>query len=220
MTNPRPRGGRPSSLDQPYDQTRTIAERIIELMATGAHVDTAAASVGITRQSLHEWLRIGAQTRTAILTGRRADPDDPNRDPDLPVSERHATRCMRFSDAVDAAQAEWLLRQEATLEAAVRPRQRRIVTRTTDSTGALASEQTRDETLEPDLATLRWRLERHPASRDTYGRTTTAVELSGPGGEGIPLDVRTSALADKIAALRDKRTEQSDPEGDPHAEPE
>lgn len=224
MTNPRPKGGRPTELDAhltlpgPDGTTRTVTveERIIELMATGAHVDTAAASIGVMRPQLHEWLRIGAKANKDITAGRRTHPDDPTRDPDMPTIGNHETRCLRFSFAVDAAQAEWLMRQEATLETVSRPRQHTVTTVKTDAAGATVESSTRTETEIPDMATVRWRLERHPASRDTYGRTTHAVELSGPDGEAIPVDLRISTITDKIAALRAKpELEEETPDDDP-----
>jgi hypothetical protein len=225
MTNPRPKAGRPTELDAPIDvptanggmRRATVEQRIIELMGTGAHVDTAAQSLGIERRTLHEWLKTGARARKDVAAGRRVWPDDPNRDPDMPTVRDHDLRCAKFSLAVDSAQADWLMRQEATLEAAGRPRRRQVVTVKTDAQGQPLETSTRTEDEAPDMATVRWRLERHPASRDTYGRTTTAIELSGPDGEAIPVDVRTSTLADKIAELRAKRT---DPQGEPDAEPE
>lgn len=221
MTNPAPKGGRPTSLDHLIDvpapngmRRVTAEERIIELMATGAHVDTAAASLGITRESLHTWLKIGGRTRIALTSGKLGHPDDP--DAEQPPPDPHSLRCAQFSIAVDAAQAEWLMRQEATLETAVRPRQRKIETRTVDGQGNTVSEATRTETLEPDLATLRWRLERHPASREHYGNRQS-IELSGPGGEAVPVNVRIGSLADKIAAVRAKRQTPPEPTGEPDA---
>lgn len=223
MTNPRPKAGRPTELDAPIDvpvpgggmRRATVETRIIELMGTGAHVDTAAQSLGVERETLHNWLKIGARTRKAWAAGKLSHPDDP--DGEAPLPGPHQLRCAQFSIAVDSAQADWLMRQEATLEAAGRPRKRQIVTVKTDPAGDTIETSTRTEDEAPDMATVRWRLERHPASRDTYGRTTTSIELSGPDGEAIPVDVRTSTLADKIAELRAKRTE---PQGDTDAEPE
>lgn len=222
MTNPRPKAGRPTELDAPIDVpvpgggTRrvTVEQRIIELMGTGAHVDTAAMSLGIERPTLHDWLKIGGRTRKAWAAGKLSHPDDP--DGEAPLPETHQTRCALFSVAVDSAAADWLMRQEATLEAASRPNKREVVTIKTDAAGRQVETSRRTENEGPDMATVRWRLARHPASRDTYGDRQT-VELSGPGGEAIPVDVRTSNLADKIAELRAKR-EQPPPEGEPDAD--
>lgn len=220
MTNPRPKAGRPTELDSPIDvptadgtmRRVTVETRIVELMATGAHVDTAAMSLGIERSVLHDWLKIGGRTRKAWAAGKLSHPNDP--DGEAPLPTPHQTHCAQFSVAVDAAQAEWLMRQEATLETVSRPRQHTVTTVKTDAAGATVETSTRTENEIPDMATVRWRLERHPASRDTYGRTTTAVELSGPDGEAIPVDLRISTITDKIAALRAKpEPEEETPNG-------
>lgn len=224
MTNPRPKAGRPSDLDALIDVPKadgtmrqaTVADRITELMATGAHVDTAAMSLGVDRSTLHTWLKIGGRTRKAWTANKLSHPDDP--DGEAPLPEPHQTRCAEFSIAVDIAQAQWLQRQEATLETVSRPRKRSVITVRTDAQGAIVDRTERTEDDIPDMATVRWRLERHPASRDTYGNRS-ALEISGPDGEAIPVDLRVGGLADKIAALREQRdVAPPAPEETPHAE--
>lgn len=203
MTNPRPKAGRPSALEDEIDVPTangtmirvTVEDRIVELMRTGAHVDTAAASIGVMRNVLHDWLRIGARSRRELT-----------RFPDATLSP-HQTRCVRFSIAVDQAQAEWLLRQEALLEAAGRTRKRVVTTQKADATGQIVETSTRTEDEGPDMATVRWRLERHPASRETYG--VTRVEHTGPDGEAIPVELRAQSLAEKIAAIRNPEPEDT-----------
>lgn len=220
MTNPRPKAGRPTSLDQEIDipipggGTRrvTVEARIIELMGTGAHVDTAAASLGVDRMTLHTWLKHGARARIAITTGKLGHPDDP--DAEKPPPEPHHLRCMTFSIAVDAASADWLMRQEATLETASRPHQRIIEVEKQDAAGNIIEKSRRIEHDGPDLPTLRWRMEKR--APDLYGNRQT-IELSGPDGDAIPVDVRVNSLADKIAAVRAKRDQPDpDPEGESH----
>lgn len=48
-------GGRPSKL------TPEIAKRIIDLVRAGNFAEAAAGAAGITRQTLHNWLRRGAE---------------------------------------------------------------------------------------------------------------------------------------------------------------
>jgi hypothetical protein len=204
--------GRPTSLDQPYDERRTNADRIIELMATGASAEACAGSVGINRSTLHDWLKIGARTRTAIHAGKLSHPNDP--DGEQPLPDTHSLRCMQFSNDVEKARTEWLIRQEALLEAAGRPSERTIETVQLDPAGNELARTRKTERVAPDMATVRWRLERHPISRDAYG-ARQAIELSGPQGEAIPVEVRAGSLADKIAELRDKRAEQDPPDNEP-----
>jgi hypothetical protein len=207
--------GRPSSLDLPYDEHRTIADFIIEAMATGASVDDCANAAGVDRSSLHTWLKLGARTRTALARGELGWPDDP--DAEKPPPDTHALRCMRFSDSVEKARAEWLLRLETLLDARAQPLTKVIETVTVDKDGNETDRTTRTEYLGPDMATIRWRAERHPASRHRYG-ARQALELSGPDGGDIPIAQTAANLLDQIRTLRGHTTDTPPPTDTPDAD--
>lgn len=100
-------GGRPSNINSivlvrevpnPDDPTGTplkvhvtAAERVIEALERGNYLETAAAMAGVHKDTVYEWLKVGAK---AWSTG-------------LPLSRMraHDRRCAEFSDGVAQAQA-------------------------------------------------------------------------------------------------------------------
>lgn len=192
------RGGRPTKLSQVlrHDQGRpvTVAEHVVAAIRAGNYVEAAAASAGVNKDTVYDWLRQGARLNTDYHQGRITLPRPGSTDRQL----------MEFSDAVAAAEAEWEVAANATLERLSRPRQveetRTTVETPADGKPVTTKTVTLRKTEEADPATIRWRLERRYPNR--YGRTR--VEVSGPDGGPIPLSVReqaSEALAKAAAQL-------------------
>lgn len=201
--------GRPLALDLPYriredGTTQTKGERIIELMGTGSHVDTAAGSIGIVRSVLHKYLQAGARCRSNITRGKLSDPDD--LDGEAPLPDAFSLRCMTFTDAVDSQVDAWIQRQEVLFETATRGLKRTVTITNKDAGGQITGSSERVE-IEPDMATARWRATRRAPK--LYG-DRQALELSGPDGEPIAIEDRTESLLDKIRKAR--QTKDQPPE--------
>lgn len=195
----------------------TAEQRIIEILATGASVEAAAGSIGIRRPQLHKIIGDGVKARTLVLEDKASLPgehdEDDHRYP--PPLDNRQLRLLRFADAVDDARDRWLTSAETRIEQATRPGKRTRTTTKKDARGRKIETIEVEETTDPDMATLRWRLERHPASRDHYRPPRT--ELSGPDGGPITLDVEAKAASvlDMIRQLKTTPTE-----GDTDAQPE
>lgn len=156
--------GQPSKLDAiaattPDGRTITVRQRIIEAIRLGDYLETAAAAAGINRETLHNWLRIGARTTQRQARAEALDqPFD---------ATPHELACQEFSNAIAIAEADAHQRLLQTLHDLSRSRK---VTTTTTRTAADGStyEHTVERELEPNAQVLMWRLERRfPA---LYGR--------------------------------------------------
>lgn len=92
--------GQPSKIDRvvafiEVDGARvpvTAAERIVQLLAGGNYMETAAAAAGVSKESIYEWLRVGATAAAKQHQGLQLT--------------AHDRRCLHFSDAVTTAQAQ------------------------------------------------------------------------------------------------------------------
>lgn len=212
--------GRPFALDRIVLERKgvpiTAEQRIIEILATGATVEAAAGSIGIRRPELHVIIGDGVKARTLVLEGKRSmpgehDEDDPRYPP--PLDDRQL-RLLHFANAVDDARDQWLTAAETRVEVATRPGTRTRTTTKRDRRGNVIEETTVIEDTDPDMATMRWRLERHPASRDQYRPPRT--ELTGPDGGPITLDVETKAASvlDQLRKLKDQTPTEGTPDDD------
>lgn len=170
----------------------TAAERIVEALRIGEYVETAAALANVDKTTVYEWLKVGAHAHD--LVGRQGAT--------LKSLTQHQRDCMEFSNAVAEAQAAARVEDVATL-AEVATGGRQIVTTTTkrNAQGEVIEHTTKVETAQPNVAALTWRLERRWP--DDWGRRR--IELSGPDGEAIPVEVRASSL---VAALRQHKGQQ------------
>jgi len=54
--------------------TPELQKQIVKALKDGAYIETAAASVGIHRSTLHDWLRRGARERRRLSKSKRARP--------------------------------------------------------------------------------------------------------------------------------------------------
>ena len=191
----------------------TVEDRIIELIGTvGSTVEVAAGSVGIARSTLLAWMQLGSKTRKDVLAGRLSHPDD--LDGEAPLPAEHATRCMRFMDRVDTARDRWVAGAETRVATATRPGKRRTVVTRTDARGRVERTETITDT-DPDMVTLRWQLERNPASRDTYRPPRT--EITGEDGGPITVDVehKAASVLDMIRKLKSQDTDTGGTDAEP-----
>lgn len=69
----------------------TAAERIIEALERGNYLETAAAMAGVHKDTVYEWLKVGAKAWSSGLP--------------LSRMRAHDRRCAEFSDGVAQAQA-------------------------------------------------------------------------------------------------------------------
>ena len=212
--------GRPSVIDQVIDQRRitdpdtgnvvrtedvTVAERIIETVRAGGYVEIAAARTGIHKDTVYEWLKVGAQTKAALIAN-----------PDVDVTA-HALRCVEFSDAVTRAQADSETESLGRIALAARGGLVKTIVSekvaiAANGTSQVVERVTRTETTLPDTDAERWRVERRFRSRWGPG---VQVEMSGPAGAAIPIEHRIDALAEKVAAFKAGLEDVSDRHDEP-----
>lgn len=94
--------GRPTVL------TPEVQEAIVKALHVGAYVETAAATAGIRKSTLYDWLRRGAREKRRLLKEKKAKP------------KRGESRYVAFSDAVKKAMADSELLDIATIAKASR----------------------------------------------------------------------------------------------------
>lgn len=183
-------GGRPSSIDAVIEHTPegvpvTVADRIIALLRQGAYMEHAAAAAGVQKVTVYDWLRTGARAGMAVEKGKKITPEQ--------------ARCREFANAVHQASGQWVA--EANLRLSQAARGGRTLTTTTtkrDASGGVIETTERTEIVPPNPSVDQWRLERRlPA---LYGRRV--VELTGPDGGAIPVEVRARELAETIRSAR------------------
>jgi hypothetical protein len=179
-------GGRPPKLQTIVatldDGTKVTArDRIIQVLRLGGYVETAAATCGIDKTTIYEWLKVGAAANDAHH--RQGTP--------LSKLTTHQRNCMEFSNAVAQAQALAEVDDLATLaELGAGGKHVQVQTTKRDKDGNVLEATTRTEVTQPNAAVLMWRLERRFPEK--YGRRK--VEISGPDGEAIPVEARIPAL--------------------------
>lgn len=212
-TTRRPRG-RPLRLDDPVatttdGRTITVAERCIAATRMGEYREDVAALAGITKSTLNRWLQIGARTQTAIENGTPAHT--------FTANDR---RLADFSVALYRAEAESRAQDVGTLQRLAEGGLERTVTTTRTfpcqachglkkvgdpavecaacaGTGRQTEITERTETMLPDGATLRWRMEHRFPER--WGRSHLSIDL----GTGDDDDVRQLFDAEESRALFD-----------------
>lgn len=189
-------GGRPTSLTQVVSERTTedgtlvrttVAERIIESVRAGTPLEGAAASAGITNDTLWRWLREGARANRLLIAGTKPK--------ELTAEQR---RLSEFSEEIHRATGEWEANSNLILERLARGGTRVVtVTEKVDKDGNVLDKTTKTETLGPSAAVLQWRL-----SRRFPDRYADRVEVSGPGGEPISIETRAKSLADGLRAFQ------------------
>lgn len=169
----------------------TTADRIIQALAAGNYAEHAAASAGIPKVTLYDWLKRGARYNTALDRGK-----------DLTDFTRLDRLCGDFANAVATAQAEATVRDAAlAAQLAQGGFEHRTVTVKKDKDGNVVERTEKVEHLPPDSSMIRWRLERREQA--TWGKNAP-LEITGP--EGGPVEV---TVAEKRAGFLDHLTERA-----------
>lgn len=196
--------GRPPKLQQTIAHTKdgqpvTVHDRIVTSLRAGNYIEASAALAGITKQSVYEWLKIGAQASADLANDRTT----------LTKLTKHQRDCLAFSDAVAEAQAAAEVRDVATLsKLAEGGATVTTVTEKKDQTGNVVETTTRTEVAQPSAQVLQWRLERR--FPDRWGRRR--IEVSGPDGEAIPVEARVAGLVAAARAFHGDGARADDPE--------
>lgn len=190
MAEPTRTTGRPPKLTQviltdPDGTKITVHDRIVSSLRAGNYIEASAALAGVTKHSVYEWLKIGAQAHTDVSNGRRR----------LTDLRKHERDCMTFSDAVAEAQAAAEVRDVAQLAQLANGGAKVKVVTTKKVDGKVTEVIEREEVLPPNPQVIEWRLERR--FPDRWGRRR--LEVSGPGGEAIPVEARVAGI---VAAAR------------------
>lgn len=203
--------GRPSPISQVIDHDQngrevTVAERITEWVRTGQFVELAAAAVGVHKDTLYEWLKTAGRARIRAK-GRDLDQLD---------LTAHEAACIRFSDGVLQATAQWAARANFDLDRLSRGGIELTTTRSqakyaierefNTETGEIREVErlvertvnTTTETTLPDARVLMWRLERR---LQPYFGHRVEIETSGADATPrIPEEEVSESLADALEA--------------------
>lgn len=170
----------------------TVSERLLERVSIGLDLTDACESANITRQTLHNWRREGANVRAKQAQGKR-----------LGTKEQ---RKVDFLDALERVEAEAELRKLAIIEGCARGGG--TVTKETVKTSAIRDKEGNEtgtyevertvvtETMAPLWTAAAWWLERRKPAK--YARR---VEVSGPNGGAIPIEQRARTLAEQARAM-------------------
>lgn len=157
--------GRPTRLHQ------ALIEEVSTRIAQGEHQETAALAVGISKSTFYSWKAKGEEARNA-------------RDNGVPVPKERAIY-VEFLEAVDEARALGVSRVVQAVQRAAIGGDVASLREWEDDAGNLHREVTFTR---PNVAAMTWWLER--AEPQKYARR---LEVSGPGGEAIPVEVEVSA---------------------------
>lgn len=181
-------GGRPSPIDSTIGDENgvpiTVADRIVRGLRLGNYFEQAAAAAGVHRETAYGWLRVAGKARIRAR-GRSID--------DLALTD-HERRCVEFSDAVAAAEAQWEVGTLARLEQLGRGGLTRThETIRYDADGNLIDRTVRTETLPPNAQVLEWRLTRRFPER--YGQRVERLD-----GASLTEEEHAAALVDSLDA--------------------
>lgn len=187
-TTGRGRVGRKHELDRTITvqgREQTVEDLAIERIRTGIPIIEAAAGVGIRRQTIHEWRRRGVRARERHIAGEAVTEDE--------------ERMIRFADRCDQAEAEgfsieWT--RLGQLAAGGLVAERTVVTIKTDADGKVVSrsEETQQSRTLPSESAIKFRLGVRYGVRER-------VELSGPDGGPIPVELAAAALTARLVEL-------------------
>lgn len=204
--------GRPSKIDaqviRPNGTVTTVAERIVELLASGMYLERAAAEVQVHKATVYGWLAAATQARVGHALGRR--------------TTRHEQRCLAFSDAVDQAEARHEATSLALLERLARggieqkqvteKYERQMVSRDDGTVGydlVLVERTERTQQTLPSVAAITWKLTRRYAERwgDRITVDTGDADAAAARGAADELRAYLAGAADGHQAGRQNAIE-------------
>lgn len=207
-------GTRPGKDGAPDEQI-TVADRIVELLASGNYIEGAAAGAGVHKDTVYHWLKIGAQVHLRAGAGSIDD---------LELSD-FERKCAEFSDAVAEAEGRYESSSNLTLERLARggiPQTTETVERgpapvnpatggpTYDSEGRevlgpILKSSTRSTSTLPDAQVIEWRLTRR--FRQRYAER---LEVTGADGGPVALSQseKASAVLELVRSFRQQKKKQ------------
>lgn len=199
VSAPPARVGRPSKIDQIHcvdpDGTKVLIwQAVVAQLAVQPFIEVAAGACGISKDTIYEWLKRGAHAMQ--LAAKDGKP--------IPKAEQVYAE---FSDAAYRAQHQ-LNSQNMELIHRLAEGGLKVETVTVevDGDGNEVKRTTKTETTLPDLKALTWTQEH--AFPALYGRVR--VEVSGPEGEPIPVEIRTAQLLERLNAIPVTAVEQKE----------
>lgn len=160
----------------------TAGEQVIERRRLGLDIESAAASAGVSRISIHTWRLDGARVRAIEAQGKRE-------------LTPHEALFRGFVDDLERAESEWEANNLAVIQRAAQGGF--VSTKTVekrDAAGDLIERSVTTETLHPQWQAAAWQLER--LRRDKYARRW---EVTGADGKAlIPEADQARNLADQL----------------------
>jgi hypothetical protein len=156
----RPPGSKSKKPGPPTKLTAKLIDSICNAIAAGAYIETAAAYVGISKESFYKWLRKGA------------------RDADARTRSIHRTLQERVGKAM--ADAELADLSTIARHAQGFKVEKHVIVETISADGTVERKETNETRFQRDWTAAAWRLERkHP---DRWGRrmALTGAQDSSP----------------------------------------
>lgn len=114
----------PKRIGRPPLLNKELTKRVADIVRGGNYIETAAATVGISRSTLHLWLRDGARIRRSLEAL-----DDKAYDLAVDLLTDHELSVAEFSDTVEKAAAESETIDVLTVRAAAKDHWQAAMTR-------------------------------------------------------------------------------------------
>lgn len=165
----------------------TRLDRIREVMQIGGFDKDAAARCGVHVATYRDWLKVGTNARSDLANGRRRKRQ----------LSAHEKQCVELVEVVELAEAEARMLLMGVAEQLSRGGlEATTIVEKRDNGGQLTERSTKVETLHPDGAMIRWRLERRWP--EDFSRR---LEITGPGGAPVKAEV---SVVDKLLSDLDR----------------
>lgn len=168
----------------------TAADRIIDTLRSNGFVHDAAARAGIATETLRAWRTKGTRAQAALLNGRLDDDE----------IDEHTAACIELARRWERAEADAKKELVDVLLAAARGEliQLKVVEQVDPATGEVFSRRVETLTV-PDVKAAMWVLSHK------YPEYRGHLEVSGPGGGPIPVDVSPK---EQLAAAAERAAER------------